>query len=97
MWNVILHRSVLHDDLKKIDRAEKRVILKAIHKKLSRDPEQYGTPLAGEYRGHWKLRVGDYRVIYRIVKDKILVVIIKIGIRRDNKIYNELFYRLKKM
>lgn len=97
MWDVIVHKLVLTEDLKKIDPSSKRLILKSIHKKLTHDPENYGSPLSVEYKGYWKLRVGDYRVIYKIVKDKILVMVIKVGIRRDGKIYKELIYRLKKM
>ncbi|OGW93864.1 MAG: hypothetical protein A3G36_00070 [Omnitrophica bacterium RIFCSPLOWO2_12_FULL_45_13] len=97
MWNVIVHKLVLTEDFEKIDPSSKRLILKSIHKKLTHDPENYGSSLSAEYKGYWKLRVGSYRVIYKIVKDKILVMVIKAGIRRDDKIYKELIYRLKKM
>lgn len=96
-WAVILHRLVLTEDFKKIEHTAKRLILKSIHKKLAQDPENYGAPLAGDYKGYWKLRVGDYRVIYRIVKDKVLVIVVKVGIRRDDKVYRELIHRLKRL
>ena len=96
-WNIILHRLVISEDFKKIDQGNKQLILKAIHKKLSNAPEDYGTPLRGGYKGYWKLRIGDYRVIYRIVRDEIVVVVVKVGIRRDEKIYKELIYRLRKL
>ena len=32
---------------------------------------------------HWRIRVGDYRMIYRIEKRRVVVVIVKIGHRRD--------------
>ena len=76
-----MHGLVLSEDFKKIERSAKRLILKSIYRKLSRDPENYGTPLVGGYKGYWKLRVGDYRVIYRIVRDEILVIVIKVGIK----------------
>lgn len=97
MWNVIIHRLVLSEDFKNIDHSSRSLILKSIHKKLAHDPENYGTPLVCEYKGYWKLRVGDYRVIYRIVKDQVLVIVAKVGIRRDDKVYRELIYRLKKI
>src|SRR3989338_2139771 len=97
MWKIVLHRLVLKEDFKGIDRSLILLILKSIYKKLSRDPESYGSPLSGNYRGYWKLRVGDYRVIYRIIKDEILVIVIKVGIRRDDQIYKELIYRLQKI
>ena len=97
MWDVIIHKLVLIEDFKNIDSSLRHLILRAIHKKLTQDPEHYGSPLSGEYKSYWKLRVGDYRVIYKILKDKILVMVIKVGIRRDGKIYKELIYRLKKI
>lgn len=97
MWNVVIHKLVLSEDFKRIDPPSRRLILKSIYRKLSRDPEGYGSPLSGECRGYWKLRVAHYRVIYRIIKNQIMVIVIKVGIRRDNEIYNELIHRLKKL
>ncbi len=97
LWNIVIHKLVLTEDFKDIDPPSRRLILKSIYKKLSKAPESYGSPLSDEYRGYWKLRVAHYRVIYRIVKDQVLVMIIKVGIRRDDKIYNDLIYRLKKL
>ena len=97
MWNVVLHRLVLEEDFKKIEKPARKLILKAIYKKLSRDPENYGSPLLGNYKGYWKLRVADYRVVYKIVKGEVLVVVIKVGIRKDDKIYRELAHRLNKL
>ncbi len=97
LWNVVIHKLVLTDDFKKIDLSSRRLILKSIYKKLTKDPESYGSPLSEGYKGYWKLRVAHYRVIYRIVKDQVLVVVIKVGIRRDDKIYTDLIHRLKKI
>jgi len=97
MWRVVIHRLVLEQDFKKISPSEKRKIFKTIQKKLSLDPQSYGKPLKGEFAGYWRLGVQDYRVIYKIVKDQILVLVIKIGIRKDDQIYRELFSRLKKL
>lgn len=97
MWIVVIHKLVLSEDFKKIDLSSRRLILKSIYKKLTKDPESYGSPLSGGYKGYWKLRVAHYRVIYRIVKDQVMVIVIKVGIRRDDKIYNEFIHRLKKI
>ena len=88
---------VLSEDFKRIDPPSRRLILKSIYKKLSKDPESYGSPLSGEYKGYWKLKVGYYRVIYRIIRSQVMVIVIKVGIRRDGEIYNELIHRLKKL
>lgn len=97
MWNIVIHRLVLSEDLKKLDPQSCHLILKVIYKKLARHPESYGNPLSGEYKNYWKLRVGDYRVVYKIIKDEVVVMVIKIGIRRDNKVYGDLIHRLKRI
>ena len=97
LWNIVIHKLVLSEDFKRVDPPSRKLILKSIYKKLSKDPESYGSPLSGECKGYWKLRVAYYRVIYRIIKNQVMVVVIKVGIRRDGEIYNELIYRLKKL
>ncbi len=97
MWRIKIHRLVLRKDFKSIPSDQQKHILKVIRKKLSVDPEVCGKPLSGEFSGYWRLRVEDYRVVYRIVKEKIEVLVIKVGIRKDDKIYQELFSRLKKL
>lgn len=97
MWKVKIHKEVLENDFRKIDFPKRLQILKAIRKKLTQDPKGYGEPLRGEFKGYWKLRVEDFRVIYRIYEDKILVLVIKVGIRRDAEVYRELLSRIKKI
>ncbi|MDP2653496.1 MAG: type II toxin-antitoxin system RelE/ParE family toxin [Candidatus Omnitrophota bacterium] len=97
MWQVRIHRLVLEQDFKTIPPVDQKTILATIHKKLTASPEEYGKPLTGEFRRYHRLRVGDYRVIYKIVKNEVLVFVIKVGIRRDDKVYQELFARLKKL
>ena len=97
IWKVHIHKLVLSEDFAEIAQADQQVILKAVRKKLSIDPEGYSKPLTGEFKGLWRLHVGDYRVVYRIVKDEVLVFVIKVGIRRDDSVYQELSKRLKKL
>lgn len=95
MWKIIIHRLVLTEDLKKIDPSTCRLIFKLIYKKLAKDPESYGSPLSGEYKGYWKLRAGHFRVLYEIIKDEVVVKVIKVGIRRNDKVYMDFIHRLK--
>jgi mRNA interferase RelE/StbE len=57
----------------------------AIETRLMTEPLKYGLPLRGTLKKYWKLRVGDYRIVYEIVESK--VIIYKIAHRRD--IYEE--------
>lgn len=61
----------------------KPMIQKAIKERLETDPLSYGKTLRYSWRGHRSLRVSDYRIIYRIDQNKVIVTIIKIDIRRD--------------
>jgi mRNA interferase RelE/StbE len=97
MWLIKLHRLVLSEDFKRIDDHKQKIIINAIKKKLSLAPKEYGAPLLGEFKNYWKLKVDDYRVIYRIVEDEVVVLVVKIGIRRDNKVYEELLLRIKRV
>lgn len=53
-----------------------------IEKNLAQDPYQ-GKPLKGVYRGLWKYRVGDYRIIYKIEQTKLVVFVLRIRHRRE--------------
>ncbi len=97
MWTIRIHRLIFNEDFKNIPLIQQKHILSTIQKKLSVDPQAYGKSLTGPFTGYWRLRIEDYRVIYRIVKDQVIVSVIKVGIRRDDKVYQELFARLRKL
>ncbi len=73
--------SVSKKDLPKIPKNIKAGIKKAIENRLAVDPLRFGDPLRRSLRGYRKLRVGDYRVIYLIEKNKI--IIFKIDHRKE--------------
>lgn len=52
---------------------------------LAEEPEKQGKPLLGEFSGYRSLRaVGQrYRIIYRVVREQILVLVIALGIRKE--------------
>lgn len=72
-------------ELKKIAKDDLSIIKRSIEEKLTASPEAFGKPLRFSLRGHRSLRVGDYRVIYRI--DGTIVRIILIAHR--SKVYKE--------
>jgi len=49
---------------------------------LEHDPRPAGVEKL-QSRGEWRIRVGDYRVIYRIHDDVLLVIVVQAGHRRD--------------
>ncbi len=90
------YRPVYHQeipqDLAEIPGNIKDRIRKAIETRLLIDPISYGLPLRKSLQGYRKLRVGDYRIIYRIQGKEILIL--KIGHRKD--VYPKVLTRLSK-
>ena len=70
------HPDVLRIDLSDIDRKLAARIGAAIEQRLTTHPTDYGSPLRHTLKGYWKLRVGDYRVVYRIVSQEVRIVAI---------------------
>ena len=70
----IEYKSSVSHDLRQLDKQTANRILSQVEEILSRDPG-VGERLHGEFAGLFKLRIGDYRVIYsRIGKDRILIL-----------------------
>ena len=75
--------SVVEEDIPKLSSRMKMMIRKAIEERLTVDPVGFGKPLRYSLKGHRRLRVGDYRVVYRIEIDSQLVLIVAIKHRKD--------------
>lgn len=74
---------VVYEDIPTLPKTMKSRIKKAIESRLTADPVGLGKPLRYSFIGHRRLRVGDYRIIYRINQEKNLVTIIGIKHRKD--------------
>ena len=70
------HRLVVSQDIPKLDGAVKSRIRQNIEQKLTAYPEIFGLPLRYSLQGHRKLRVGDYRVVYRVEGQAVIVLAI---------------------
>lgn len=69
-------------DLKKIDKTWQQRILTKIKTTLVQHPQQ-GKKLVGNLSPFYRLRVGDYRVIYEIKDQQAIVLVIKIRHRKS--------------
>ena len=67
-------------DLKRIGKTNAKRIMDKIDKDLVYDPDRFPA-LSGPYAGMRKYRVGDYRVIFVIIDD--CVLILRIQDRKD--------------
>ncbi len=65
-----------------LDNAVRMRIKKAIEAKLEKNPELSLEPLLGETSGYYKFRIGDYRLICYKDKERLVVLVLKIGHRK---------------
>ncbi len=72
-YQVVYHPAVLAEDVSSINRNLQIRIKQAIDQRLVTEPSQHGEPLHSSLKGDWKLRVGDYRVVYKIVEQEVRV------------------------
>ena len=83
LYNIEYLDCVVEEDIIDLPKTVKRQIQKAIEERLMVDPIGFGKPLRYSLKGHRRLRMGDYRIVYRIEADNHLVVIIAIKHRKD--------------
>ena len=80
MASKISYKSSVTADLHRLDKPTARRILQQLERTLAAKPNA-GIPLSGEFRGLFKYRVGDYRVIYAKTPEGVLVL--RIAHRKD--------------
>lgn len=73
----------IKNDLNKISKLNQKKIRSVIEGKLVKDPIRFGKPLQYSLKGCRRLRVGDYRVIYKVTQSTITILVVKIGHRRE--------------
>ena len=78
-YNIVYRKSVARD-LSRLDKTEVRRILNRLEKDLAEKADSYPV-LKGKFAGLRRCRIGDYRVIYAIVRNAVLIL--RIGHRRD--------------
>lgn len=81
MFEVLYRSKVVREDIPSLNRGMKKRVKTAIANRLTKAPQDYGKPLRGELKFSWSLRVGDYRVVYRLEQKR--VKIIQIAHRKD--------------
>jgi len=80
MYKLLIDDKVVKD-LKKIDHNWRAKILIAIKTKLVENP-YLGKKLVGNLSPYYRLRVGDYRVLYEIIENKVMIIVVKVKHRK---------------
>ncbi|MCP2501151.1 MAG: type II toxin-antitoxin system RelE/ParE family toxin [Deltaproteobacteria bacterium] len=90
-FTIKYHPDVKVIDLPRINEKMRARIRRAIESRLMTAPQEYGLPLRKNLGGFWKLRVGDYRVVFKVGGDVVYVL----GIRHRKNIYEIAAGRIK--
>jgi mRNA interferase RelE/StbE len=72
-------------ELGKLDRSMQKRIVSFLRDRVEggSDPRSSGKPLRGEKADLWRYRVGDYRIICRIQDAYLMVLVVRVGHRKD--------------
>ena len=73
-----------------IDTKLKNRIREAIERRLGTEPHHYGEPLRKTLKGYWKLRIGDYRIVFKIIGKEVWIL----GIIHRKKVYDAIERRI---
>ena len=79
-YRIIIEKTA-RKEIQKINPADQNTIIQAI-KKLADDPRPIGCKKLKGLTA-WRVRAGDYRIIYEIQDNMLIVTVITVGHRRD--------------
>lgn len=88
-WQVRFDKRA-YKEFKKLDRQIQKAILNYMetHIATEENPRRFGKPLSYDKYGLWRYRIRDYRIVCHIRDSELLVLIVKIGHRKD--VYDDL-------
>jgi mRNA interferase RelE/StbE len=75
-FEIFYHTKVVKEDIINLPPIWRDKIRSMVEEKLTIAPDFYGKPLRRSLKGYRKLRVGDYRVVFRINGNKIYILAI---------------------
>jgi len=72
-------------ELRKLDRQAQQDILRFLRERIAteEDPRRFGKPLTGDKAGLWSYRIRSYRMICNIEDNKLLVLVVRVGDRKN--------------
>jgi mRNA interferase RelE/StbE len=73
-------------DLKKLDRSQAQRIVKFLYDRVAKleNPRSIGEALQGPRFGEfWKYRIGDYRVVCKLLDERVIVLVLRVGHRKE--------------
>jgi mRNA interferase RelE/StbE len=82
---IVRLEKAVQKNLKKMDKNDSRIVLAWISKNLvnCKDPYIHGKSLQGNLKDKWRYRVGNYRLICNIDNEKLVILILEAGHRKE--------------
>ena len=83
-WTVEIS-SFAEKQLRKLDRPVQQRLLDWLDDRIEgcKNPRHFGEPLRGDLAGLWRYRIGNYRIICEIQEQRLVVLALAIGHRRE--------------
>ena len=80
----------MKNDLRAVGRVEARNLVAVINARIvNGEPDKSGKPLHGAMAGYRRMRTGATRIVYRVDEGKIEILIVAVGMRRDDEVYEK--------
>ncbi|MGJ8634637.1 MAG: type II toxin-antitoxin system RelE family toxin [Luteolibacter sp.] len=72
-------------EFKKLGQSDQERLLRYLKERViaSGNPQAFGKPLRQELAGLWRYRIGDFRMICQIQDEKLVILVVRVGHRRD--------------
>ena len=77
-WEVSASR-----EFKSLDKPIQKRILKYLDERVIESPKDFGAEVVGDKLGLWRYRVGDYRIICQLKNEKLVVLVVSVGHRKE--------------
>lgn len=70
-------------ELRNLDHQCQKKILSYLRERSTKNPRNFGKQLSGDKAGLWRYRIEDFRVICRIEDEKLTVLVVAVGHRKE--------------
>jgi len=82
-YRVVLSRRAARDLHETLPEAVAAAVIDFLRGPLAENPHRVGKPLRGELSGQWSARRGQYRIVYVIHEQTVVVTVVRVAHRRD--------------
>ena len=84
IWNVEWNDSA-RKELRRLDKQLQQQILHYLRERIAtnEDPRRFGKPLSYDKHGLWRYRVQDARIVCKLFEDELLVLVVRVGHRKN--------------